>query len=138
MAGELRLLVITPERVIFDKPIASATLPGTEGSFGVLKNHAPLIAAVEPGELIVVEPDGARYSFFIADGFVEIKDNMVRLVVDSGEPVKEIDIKRAEDAEKRARERVAGGMKVDVDLPHAEAALRRAIMRTKLRKKYQI
>lgn len=138
MAGELRLLVITPERVIFDRTVESVKIPGTEGSFGVLKNHAPLLAAVEPGELIVHETGGAITSFFVADGFVEIKDNLVRLVVDSGEAVKEIDIKRAEAAEKRARERVAVGMKVDTDLPRAEAALRRAIQRAKLAKKYRV
>lgn len=138
MTGELRLLVITPERVVIDKAVDAVTVPGTEGSFGVLKNHAPLLAAVESGELRVTEKGGAQTSYFIADGFVEVKENLIRLVIDSGEPVTEIDIKRAEAAEKRARERVAGAVKVDVDLPRAEAALRRAIQRVKLKRKYQI
>lgn len=138
MSGTLRLLVITPEKVVYDKTISGVTIPGTEGSFGVLHNHAPLLAAVEAGELVVTETGGARDAFFIADGFVEVKENLVRLVVDAGEPVKEIDIKRAEAAEKRARERMAQSIKTDVDLPRAEAALRRAIQRAKLRRKYQI
>lgn len=138
MPGDLRLLVITPEKVVIDERVSSVTIPGSEGSFGVLKNHAPLLAAVEAGELVVVDEAGARKSFFIADGFVEVAKNTVRLVVDSGEKVTEIDIQRAEESEKRARARVAQRTKIDVDLPRAEAALRRAIARGKLAKKYRM
>lgn len=138
MAGELRLLVITPEKAVMDEKVTSVVLPGSEGSFGVLKNHAPLLAAVEAGELVVIDAAGNRNSYFVADGFVEIRDNTVRLVVDSGEPVKEIDIKRAQESEKRARDRVAQATKVETDLPRAEAALRRAIQRSKLAKKYRM
>ncbi|MFN0208090.1 MAG: ATP synthase F1 subunit epsilon [Planctomycetota bacterium] len=138
MAGELRLLVITPERAVMDEKVTSVVLPGSEGSFGVLKNHAPLLAAVEAGELVVTDAAGNRNSYFVADGFVEIRDNTVRLVVDAGEPVKDIDLARAEESERRARARLAHTTKVDSDLPRAEAALRRAIQREKLAKKYKM
>ncbi|MBL8696093.1 MAG: ATP synthase F1 subunit epsilon [Planctomycetes bacterium] len=134
----MRLLVITPEKVVLDREVDSVRIPGTEGSFGVLSHHAPLLAAVEPGELTVTEKGGNHTSFFVADGFVEVGKNVVRLVVDSGEPVTDIDLKRAEESEKRARERLAARVKTDIDLPRAEGALRRALQRTKLARKYRM
>ncbi len=137
MAGALRLLVISPEKVVVDREVDSVRIPGTEGSFGVLRGHAPLLAAVEPGELLVSETGGATTALFVADGFVEVRDDFVRVVVDSGEPVSDIDLARAETSEQKARERLREAAKVDIDLPRAEAAVRRAVMREKLSRKYR-
>ena len=134
-ATELHLKVITPEKVVAERGVRSVRVPGVDGSFGVLKGHAPMIAAVAPGELVVEELDGKKSSFFVADGFAQVGGEEVKLVIDSGEPVTEIDLKRAEAAEKRARERIATGG--DVDLSRAEAALVRALERERLSKKYR-
>ena len=83
-----------------------------------------------------VAPGGSPESFFVSDGFVEVRDDVVRVVVESGEHRGEIDVERAQEAEKRAREKIASSTKqVDVDLPRAEAALRRARARERLARK---
>jgi F-type H+-transporting ATPase subunit epsilon len=77
--------------------------------------------------------------FFVGDGFLEVRDNRVRLVVDSGETVTEIDLERAREAEKRARERLSLASKQeDLDLPRAEYSMRRAMERTRIARKYRV
>ena len=83
--------------------MASIRVPGTDGFFGILPNHAPMLAAVGAGPLSIHDTAGRIENMFIADGFLEVRNNKVRVVVDSGEPVTEIDLKRAEEAETRAR-----------------------------------
>jgi F-type H+-transporting ATPase subunit epsilon len=137
MANEFQLLVITPDRVLVERPVASIRVPGTDGFFGILPNHAPMLAAVGAGPLSIHDTAGQIENMFIADGFLEVRNNKVRVVVDSGEPVTEIDLKRAEEAETRARERIAVGPKGDIDFPRAELALRRAIQRQTVARKYR-
>jgi F-type H+-transporting ATPase subunit epsilon len=139
MASEMRLLVITPDQVLMDRPVASVRAPGIEGLFGVLPGHAPMVAAVAAGELRVVDTQGSESVFFVGDGFLEVRDNRVRLVVDSGETVTEIDLERAREAEKRARERLSLASKQeDLDLPRAEYSMRRAMERTRIARKYRV
>ncbi|HKD99485.1 MAG TPA: ATP synthase F1 subunit epsilon [Planctomycetota bacterium] len=134
--GSFRLLVIAPEKIVIDRAVESVRLPGVDGSFGILAKHAPMIAAIEAGEMVVRAPGGAPESFFVSDGFVEVRDDVVRVVVESGEHRGEIDVERAQESEKRAREKIAASTKqVDVDLPRAEAALRRARARERLARK---
>jgi F-type H+-transporting ATPase subunit epsilon len=97
-----------------------------------------MLAAVGSGPLTIHDTAGRAENLFVADGFLEVRGNKVRVVVDSGEPVTEIDIKRAEEAEKRARERIAVGPKGEIDFPRAELALRRAIQRQIAARKYRV
>lgn len=137
MPNDFRLFVITPEKVLLDKKVVSARFPGLQGSFGVMAHHAPMVAAIRPGEMIVRESESSSAAYFISDGYVEVRDNEVRVVAESGEPITEIDLNRAADAEKRARERVSFGLKGDIDLPRAEFALARSLARQLLAKKYR-
>ena len=134
MAGTLTLRVITPDKIALDKSVASARIPGLDGSIGVLPRHAPMIAALDAGLLHYREqPGGKEEILFVAGGFAEVRDDTLRLVTQAGEKPEEIDDARAREAEKRARERLAvrraeGGDEA-FDLLRAEAALRRALMR---------
>jgi F-type H+-transporting ATPase subunit epsilon len=135
----MQLLVITPDRVLMERTVASVRAPGIEGLFGVLPGHAPMVAAVAAGELKVVDAQGSETVYFVGDGFLEVRDNRVRLVVDSGETVTDIDLERAREAEKRARERLSLASKQeDLDLPRAEYSMRRAMERSRIGRKYQI
>ena len=134
MAGTLTLRVITPDRIALDKSVASARIPGLDGSIGVLPRHAPMIAALDAGLLHYrVEAGGKEEVLFVAGGFAEVRENTLRLATQAGEKPEEIDEARAREAEKRARERLSVRRAEDgeeaFDLLRAEAALRRALMR---------
>ncbi|HUR29042.1 MAG TPA: ATP synthase F1 subunit epsilon [Planctomycetota bacterium] len=133
MAGELTLRVITPDRIALDARVESVRLPAVGGSLGILPRHAPMVAALEIGELFYVEK-GVRKAMFVSEGFAEVRSNTVRVVCEAGESPEEIDEARAREAEKRARERIEKRDKTlsegeVFDLPRAEAALRRALTR---------
>lgn len=138
MASALRLFVISPDRVLMDEEVSSVRAPGANGFFGVLPGHAPLIAGIGPGEFTVRDASGKATAFFVSEGVLEVRGNLVRVIVDSGEAVTEIDLNRARDAEKRARERLSLASKVEeLDLPRAEYALRRALERLRIAHKYR-
>lgn len=135
MAGELTLRVITPDGIVVDETAESVRFPALDGLMGVLPRHAPLVAALDSGELSY-RSGGNQQSLFIAGGFAEVRDNTVRLVTQAGERADEIDEERAREAERRARERLeearGAGVK-EIDLVRAQAALRRAMLRLSVR-----
>ena len=131
MANTLTLRVITPDRIVLDTSVSAVRLPGVDGDIGVLPRHAHMVAAVGVGPLRYVE-GGTEKVLFVAEGFAEVKSNTLRVVCEAGERPDEIDVERAREAEKRARERM-GSARVagvePVDVLRAETALRRALMR---------
>lgn len=132
MAGTLTLRVITPERIALDTQVQSVRIPGADGSMGILPRHAAMVAALDTG-LLHYRIDGKEQLLFVSGGFAEVRGENLRVVTEAGEKPEEIDEARAKEAEKRARERLAGtGSSAGgepVDLERAEAALRRAIWR---------
>ncbi|MBQ3538409.1 MAG: ATP synthase F1 subunit epsilon [Bacteroidaceae bacterium] len=71
-----KLIIMTPEKIVFDGEVASATFPGEKGRFTVLRNHAPLISVLEAGMLRWTS-NGSVYEQKIGGGFVEVADNVV-------------------------------------------------------------
>ena len=136
MAGTLTLRVITPDRIALDRSVASARIPGLDGSIGILPRHAPMIASLVAGLLHYrAEAGGREEILFVSGGFAEVRDDTLRLVTEAGEKPAEIDEERAREAEKRARERlsVRRSEGEPIDLLRAEAALRRSLMRLRAR-----
>ena len=86
MANLLRLRIYTPERELFDEPVAEVTAPGAYGQIGILPDHAALVTTLEPGELAYKQDRGVG-RFRIGGGFAEVRDNVVTVLADSGEPV---------------------------------------------------
>ncbi|MEZ6004667.1 MAG: ATP synthase F1 subunit epsilon [Planctomycetota bacterium] len=132
MVDSITLRVITPERVLVETVASSVQFPGLDGLTGILKGHAPLVSALDSG-VLSWKNDAGGDEMFVSGGFCEVRDNVVRVVTEAGEPVREIDVERAEKAAERARERMAGKHidfdKAEFDLIRAQAALRRALMR---------
>jgi F-type H+-transporting ATPase subunit epsilon len=126
------LEVITPDRSAVDGDYQSVQLRAADGRMGILYNHAPLIGLLAVGRLFCQDARGKTSSLAVGDGFVEVLDNQVKVLVDFADFADEIDVKRAEAAEKRARDRLKQRKNPDVDNVRAEAALRRAIVRLKL------
>lgn len=133
MAQKLSCEVVTAERVVFSGEVDMVIAPGTEGQMGILPRHAPLMAALQEGELVLrgtgaVEED---ISMAIGGGFIEVLNNRVIVLADSAERAEEIDIDRAEDARKHALENLKD-YKDKPDLAAVEAALRRSQARLKV------
>ena len=127
MAGTYSLQIVTPEREIFSAPVESAQLPGVEGSFGVLRGHAPLVAALTPGLVRVTDADGRELRLFVGGGFFQISNNEAQLLADSAEFAGEINVDRAKSSEERALGRLGGKFEGEVlQRERADAALQRA------------
>ncbi|MBC7223155.1 MAG: F0F1 ATP synthase subunit epsilon [Anaerolineae bacterium] len=120
--------VVTAERLLFSGEVDLVLAPGIEGQLGILPNHAPLITALLPGELIVRQGD-EEIVFAVGGGFLEVVHNKVTVLADSAERAEEIDVERALAAKRRAEERLAQRRAEDIDHARAEAALRRAMAR---------
>lgn len=78
----MKLLILTPESTAFSGEVTSVTLPGTSGSFQVLRNHAPLVSSLTEGTIIYVADGNVEY-MAISGGFVEVKDNAISVYIDS-------------------------------------------------------
>lgn len=131
--GKLTLRVITPDHIVLDTQAESVRVPAVDGSMGFLPRHAALIAALDVG-LLSWREGGKDHALFVSGGFVEVKQDTVRVVSEAGERPDEIDVERARAAEKRARERLDHGhdTAASVDILRAELALRRAQYRLRV------
>lgn len=134
MAG-LILEIITPSKISFKGGINSVTVPGTVGSFQVLKNHAPLMSTFEIGAIKIVLPDDNEKFYATGGGTIEVLNNYVLILADSLEAVEDIDIERATRARERAGDRLAHKTET-TDIERAENALKRAINRLRIVEKY--
>ena len=133
MAQKVSCEVVTAERVVFRGEADMVIAPGVEGQMGILPRHAPLLAALQEGELIIRGVGGALeedVSMAIGGGFIEVLDNRVVVLADSAERADEIDEDRAEEARHRCLEMLKSHE--PGDLAVAEAALRRSKVRLKV------
>ncbi|MGQ9572540.1 MAG: F0F1 ATP synthase subunit epsilon, partial [Dehalococcoidia bacterium] len=126
----LKVDIVTAERVVYsEEDVDLLVVPGIEGELGVLPLHAPLLTMIQPGVLRVVK-GGQETTMAITGGFIEVHENQVTILADAAERGEEIDVARAEEARRRAQERLATRAAA-VDLAQAETALRRALARVK-------
>src|SRR3990170_6186718 len=127
---KIRLEIVTAERTVYSDEVDLVVAPGIEGELGILPHHAPLLTALQPGELRI-KKDGEEESMAVTGGFLEVRRDRVIILADAAERVEEIDIERAEAARRRAEERLRTRGE-GVDVAGAEAAMKRALMRLKV------
>jgi F-type H+-transporting ATPase subunit epsilon len=125
---KLTLEIVTPERSLVTEQVDEVQLPGSEGYFGVLPGHAPLLATLQVGELWYRVGQEKHY-LAVAFGFVEVLPERVTVLAQIAERSQDIDAARAEAAKKRAEERLAGSPRSDVDFERARIALTKALLR---------
>lgn len=129
----IMLDIVTAERTVYSKEVNSIIAPGIEGEMGILPHHAPLMTSLQAGELRVSEA-GEEFSLAISGGFLEVQPDRVIILADSAERDDEIDLARAEEAKRRAEERLREPV-AETDRARAEAALHRSIARLKVGEK---
>lgn len=79
----MELIALTPEKQIYKGSIRSVKVPGKGGQFEILNGHAPIVAALDSGEVRIVGQDGSKTNFNITKGFVEVLNNEVSLLIQS-------------------------------------------------------
>jgi len=123
--------------MVFEGDVDIVVLPGTAGEMGVLPHHAPLLTTLNYG-VIKVRIKGKEEIFTVAGGVAEIQPDIVTVLADAAENVREIDLNRAEAARKRAEEVLEKGVPADTDTFLAiEAALRRSNLRLDAVRRYR-
>ena len=123
--------ILTPNGSVYNGTVMGIKLPGTEGNFEVLHNHASLMSGLEVG-VISIRNDAKVDYIAVSGGFVEVNSNKVTVLAESAELKEEIDLQRALEAKKRAEERLAAEKKHAVYQIRAELALNRAVNRIKV------
>jgi len=129
--ASIRLDIVTAERAVYSEDVEMVIAPGVEGQLGILPHHAPLMTMLEPGELIV-RKGAEEFSLAVSGGFLEVRPDRVIVLADSAERAEEIDIARAEEAKRRAEQRLVERYIPDVDAARVEASLRRSLIRLKV------
>jgi F-type H+-transporting ATPase subunit epsilon len=136
VAERLTLELATPTRLIVSAEVDEVVVPGSQGYFGVLPGHAPLLATLGIGEL-TYRIGREEYDVAVVGGFTEVRNDKVIILADSAEMPADIDRNRAERARERAEARLAGRSQEDVDYARATAALARALTRLQVASRAQ-
>jgi F-type H+-transporting ATPase subunit epsilon len=124
MTDAFELEVATPERLVIRERVTEAQIPAANGMIGVLPDHAPLLSELGTGELSYAI-GGLRHTLVVSDGWIEVRNNHVRVLANRAELASEIDVARAEKALRRANERLAHPT-AELDVARAINAMRRA------------
>jgi F-type H+-transporting ATPase subunit epsilon len=133
MAENIKLEVVTPERVVVSETSQIVAAPGSLGEFGVLSGHTPFLTSLKTGVIRYTDAKGAEQYVFISGGFAEALPNQVTILAESAERRSEIDLERAKAAMERAQKRLeAERTREDIDFVRARAALERALVRIRL------
>jgi F-type H+-transporting ATPase subunit epsilon len=86
----LHFELVSPEKLLFSGSVEQVDVPGLEGDFGVLEDHAPLVATLRPGVLTVHLSDGAQ-RIVVLGGFAEVSDKGLTIVADLADPIESFD-----------------------------------------------
>lgn len=103
------LRVVSVERSLFEGDVDFMVATGGEGEIGVLSHHAPLMTILKPGALRIQPANGGEEQvLFVGGGFLEVLPDRVTVLADVAEHADEISVERAEEARRRAQEKLAG------------------------------
>jgi len=126
----IRLDIVTAEQLVYSDDVDLVVAPGIDGEMAILPRHAPLMTMLQPGELRV-KKSGEETFMAITGGFLEVRPDRITVLADAAERAEDIDAARAEEAKRRAEERLRGKL-TDTDMARAEAALRRSLTRLRV------
>mgnify|MGYP001320210990 CR=1 FL=1 len=124
------LRVISSNKVFFDDKVTKFVLPLEDGEMAVLPHHENMIIATSIGEIRIDTPDGKKILGVVGEGFAQIVNNRVTMLVDSAERPEDIDRVRAEAALERAQEQLRQKQSIQ-EYYHSRASLARAMVRLK-------
>ncbi len=132
----LNLQIVSGERSLVNEQVDEVEVPGSEGYFGVLPGHTPMLAMLGVGDLWYRQGT-VTHHVSIAEGFAEVQPDRVTILAQIAESAGQIDIARAEAAKRRAEERLARPL-MDIDSDRARIALLKALMRLQVASRARI
>ncbi len=126
------LQVIALDGITYEDDVDLVVLPGIDGQLGVLPRHAPIVTALQAGE-ILARKAGEEVSMLVSGGFAQVSPEAVVVLADAAERAEEIDVERAQAARDRAQERMSDRSAItETDAARAAASLARSLMRLKV------
>lgn len=142
MSKQLKLKIVTPERLVLEEMVDQVSLPTSMGEITVLPDHIPLIAELSSGDVVAFS-GGEPVPMAVVGGFIEIKKNgdvtEVAVLADFAEHVSELSESAIEKAKTRAEElKKLMENKEHVDFEHFEAELERSLTRVKIADKWRM
>ena len=130
----IELQILTPDRLVVKEQVDEVEIPGTEGYFGVLPGHTPMLASLAVGEMWYRK--GQEKTFLsLAYGFAEVLPDRVTILATLAERAEDIDVTRAEEAKRRAEQRLLQAK--DVDYERARVALVKSLARLQVASRSQ-
>ncbi len=128
---EIKLKIVTPEKVLYEGMVESVSFPTVDGEITVLAHHIPIISAVKAGEL-KIKASGKEEFFHVTKGVLEVDGETIILLTDAAERSEAIDEKRAQEAHERAKQ-IMAEKRTDIEsYAEAVAQLERALSRLKV------
>jgi F-type H+-transporting ATPase subunit epsilon len=88
--AELRFELVAPERLLYSGDVAQVVVPGSEGEFTVLPQHAPVLSTLKPGVLTVTGLDGETSRIFVRGGFAEVNPAGLTVLAEEAIPLAEL------------------------------------------------
>ena len=127
--GLLKTQIISPDNEVYDGDTDMVVLPGEDGDFAAMYEHAPIITFLRPGKMeVFLKGEKEKITFFVAGGFVKIQNNNCLVMVDYIRKSSEIDVKENEKKiselhfklEKTEDQIIRDNLTMDIDLIRAE------------------
>lgn len=138
MAEGLKIEIVSPERLVLSETVVSVTVPGTEGYFTVMDDHAPFMTTLKPGFITVTKAGGVSDVYFVKGGFADVSSTGLTILAEQSVPFTEFDhadlaaqIKAAEEELNRAatpedksyaQEVVSGLLNLAIEAQHIDGA----------------
>lgn len=107
MAKEFLFEVVTPERTVFSKAVTSVIMPAHEGYLGIMAGHAPLLALIRPGEIVIRGADGKQEEIVVAGGFADVRPEKCLILADAAETPDQLNPERARKSLAKAKQALA-------------------------------
>ncbi len=130
----IELQIVTPDKLLVREQVDEVEIPGTEGYFGVLPGHTPMLASLAVGEMWYRKGQEKTY-LSLANGFCEVLPDRVTILAQLAERAEDIDIARAEEAKRRAEARLVQAK--DIDYERARTALVKSLARLQVASRSQ-
>jgi len=122
MADLIQFELVSPEKLLVSRAVEMVVVPGSEGDFGALPGHAPLISEIRPGIIAVFEGGQVQERIFVAGGFAEVTNERCTVLAEQAMPLAEIDRAATDSELKNARDDLSDA-KTDLDRAIAERAI---------------
>jgi F-type H+-transporting ATPase subunit epsilon len=91
MAEGTKLEIVSPERLLLSETVKSVTVPGADGYFTVLGDHAPLMTTLKAGFVTVVDTAGVSHVYYVRGGFADVSPEGLTILAEEAKPIAEFD-----------------------------------------------